>query len=77
MDYFRQDSAHFTSSLSVNKPAWSASEDEFTHKRWAKGVLVFYTCLFFAGAIAIGVHQTSSSGTEQHASLQADIRPAH
>jgi hypothetical protein len=76
MDYFLQDSAHITNSLSLNEPAGSTLEDKLTHKRWARSVLTFYACLFLAGATAIAAHQTvtSSSGTEQHVSLRTDVR---
>ncbi|OKO69445.1 hypothetical protein [Bradyrhizobium sp. AS23.2] len=79
MNHFSEDSAHLTHSFSLNKPAASSREDRMTHKRWAKAVLAFYACLFLAGAIAIGVHQsmTTSSGIEQHAALRTDIRSHH
>jgi hypothetical protein len=76
MDYFLQDSAHVNS---LNEPAQSSLQDKLTRKRWARTVLVFYACLFFAVATAIGVSQimTSSNGTEQQASLRTDIRSNH
>ncbi|MDN5005649.1 hypothetical protein ACFQZO_32865 [Bradyrhizobium sp. GCM10027634] len=78
MDYFRQDSAHIANGLSLNQPVVKTSENANTHKRWARSVLTFYACLFLAGAVAIGIHQTSFSGTQQHqASLQTDIRSPH
>ncbi|MCG2631063.1 hypothetical protein L6654_30980 [Bradyrhizobium sp. WYCCWR 13023] len=80
MDYFSEDSAHVTKPLSPNEPgAGSTQEDRITHRRWAKAVLAFYATLFFAGAIAIGLHQsmTPSGGMEQHATLRADNRSAH
>jgi hypothetical protein len=79
MDHFLQDSAHVTNSSSLNELARSSLQDKLTHKRWARSVLVFYACLVFAGATAIGVRQimTSSNGTEQHASLRTDIRTNH
>jgi hypothetical protein len=48
MDYFSDDSAY--SSFSLNEPADSTPEDKITRKRWARGVLAFYICLFLAGA---------------------------
>ena len=79
MDYFSEDSAHITNGFSLNDPAARTQEDRITHKRWAKGVLAFYACLFLAAATLIGFHQTmsSSSSTEQHASLRTDVRSAH
>jgi hypothetical protein len=79
MDYFLQDSAHVTNSLSLNEPAGSTLKDKLTYKRWARRMLAFYACLFFAGATAIGLRQilASSNGTGQHASLRTDIRPNH
>jgi len=79
MDYFCQDSAHVTNSISLNEPAGSTLEDKATHKRWVRGLRTFYACLFLAAATLIGFHQTmsSSSSTEQHASLRTDVRSAH
>jgi hypothetical protein len=80
LDYFSQDSAHVTSDFSLNEPAASTHEDRITRKRWAKALLVFYACLFLAGASAIGVHQsmtTSGGGIEQHVTLRTDIRSTH
>jgi hypothetical protein len=76
MDYFSDDSAH--SSFSLNEPADSTPEDKITRKRWARGVLAFYLCLFLAGATMIA-RQTPifSSGTEQHVSLQTDVQLDH
>ena len=73
MDYFSEDSAH--SSFSLNEPAKSTLEDQITRKRWTRGVLAFYVCLFLGGATMIA-RQTAifSSGTEQHVSLQTDVR---
>ena len=79
MDYFRQDSSHVTNGFSLNEPAGSTFEDRMTHKRWTRGVLVFYVCLLLDGATAIAARQTvtSPSGTEQHASLRTDVRSNH
>lgn len=79
MDFFREDSAHATSSFSLNEPTGSTLEDRMVHKRWARLVAAFYVCLFLAGATAITVRQamTPSGGTEQHASLQADLGANH
>jgi len=79
MDYFSEDSAHITNGFSLNDPAARTQEDRITHKRWAKGVLAFYACLFLAGATVIGVHQrmTTTGGMEQHATLRTDIRSTH
>jgi hypothetical protein len=76
MDYFSEDSAH--SSFSLNEPAESTLEDRTTRKRWARGVLAFYICLFLAGATMIA-RQTAifSSGTEQHVSLHTDVQLSH
>ena len=76
MDYFSEDSAH--SSFSLNEPAKSTLEDKITRKRWTRGVLAFYICLFLAGATMIA-RQTAifSSGTEQHVSLHTDVQLNH
>jgi hypothetical protein len=76
LDYPSQDSAHVTSGFSLSEPAASTHADRITRKRWTKALLVFYACLFLAGATAIGVHQsmTTSGGIEQHATLSTDIR---
>ena len=74
MDFYSEDSAHVTHKFSLNDRTGNTLEDKLTHKRWARSVLTFYVCLFLAGAVAIGIHQTSSSGSQQHASLLADIR---
>jgi hypothetical protein len=72
MDYFSEDSAH--SSFSLNEPAESTPEDKITRKRWARGVLAFYICLFLAGATMIARQAAIvSSGTEQHVSLHTDV----
>jgi hypothetical protein len=73
MDYFSENSAHVTNGFSLDEPDASTLEDRITRKRWVKGLLVFYACLFLAGATAIGVHQsmTTSSG-QQHATLRTD-----
>ena len=79
LDYFSEDSAHVTSGFSLSEPAASADEDRITRKRWTKALLVFYACLFLAGATAIGVHQsmTTSGSIEQHATLRTDIQSTH
>ncbi|MGY3506997.1 MULTISPECIES: hypothetical protein [unclassified Bradyrhizobium] len=80
MDYFSEDSVHVNKSFSLIEPAAGATqEDRITHRRWAKAVLAFYAILFFAGGIAIGLHQsmTTSGGMEQHATLRAENRSAH
>jgi len=79
MDYFQQDSSHVTNSFSLNEPDGSTLEDKMTHKRWTRGMLAFYACLFFAVAIAIAARPTvtSSSGTEQHASMPTDVQSDH
>jgi hypothetical protein len=79
VDYFSEDSAHVTHSFSLSEPAASTRDDRITRKRWAKAVLAFYACLFLAGAIAIGVHQsiTTSSGIERHATLRTEIQSNH
>jgi hypothetical protein len=63
MDYFSEDSAH--SSFSLNEPAESTLEDRTTRKRWARGMLAFYICLFLAGATMIG-RQTATSQLAQN-----------
>jgi hypothetical protein len=75
LDYFSQDSAHVTSGFSLNELAANTPEDTITRKRWAKALVIFYACLFLAGATAIGVHQTmtTSGDTEQHAALHTDV----
>ena len=79
LDNFLQDSAHVTSGFSLSEPAASTRKDRITRKRWTKALLVFYACLFLAGATAIGVHQsmTTSGGIEQHVTLRTDIRSPH
>ena len=74
LEYFSQDSAHVTSDFSPSEPAASTHEDRITRTYWVKGLLVFYACLFLAGATAIGVQQrmTTSGGIEQHATLRTD-----
>ena len=76
MDYFSDDSAH--SSFYLNEPAESTPEDKITRKRWGRGVLAFYVCLFLAGATMIARQTaTFSSGTEQHVSLHTDVQLNH
>ena len=79
MDYFAEDSAHVTNAFSLNESTTSDPEDRITRKRWAKGVLAFYACLFLAGATAIGVYQSTTTpvGMEQHATLGTDVRSNH
>lgn len=79
MDYFSEDSAHVTHAILLTEPVGCTHEDRITQKRWAKAVLAFYACLFLAGATAIGAHQstTTSTGTEQHATLRTDIPSKH
>jgi hypothetical protein len=76
LDYPSQDSAHVTSGFSLSEPAASTLEDRITRKHRTKALLIFYACLFLAGATAIGVHQsmTTSGGIVQHATLHTDIR---
>jgi hypothetical protein len=76
MDYFSDDSAH--SSFYLNEPAKSTPEDKITRKRWTRGVLAFYVCLFLAGATMIARQTAIFSGsTEQHVSLQTDVQLSH
>lgn len=79
MDYFSEDSAHVTKPFSLDGTAARTHEDRITHRRWARAVLALYAVLFFAGAVAIGLHQSMvmSGGMEQHATLRDDNRSAH
>jgi hypothetical protein len=80
LDYPSQDLANVTSGFSISEPAASTHEDRITRKRWTKALVVFYACLFLAGATAIGVHHgitASGGGIEQHVTLRTDIRSTH
>ncbi|MBR1086107.1 hypothetical protein JQ621_01305 [Bradyrhizobium manausense] len=79
MDYFRENSANFTSRLSQTRFQASIPENRVTHKRWAKAVFAFYSCLFLLGAIAIGLHWrvTTPVGTEQLANASIKIPARH
>ncbi len=54
-------------------------EDKSTHRRWARAVLAFYSCLFVLGVVTIELkHVTASSqGLETHAALRSSIAAAH
>ncbi len=77
MDSCHQDSA--CSSNPFRKLDEAAPEDRDTHRRWARAVLAFYSCLFVLGAIAIEIKHTTAStqGLVAQAASQTTVGLAH